>query len=82
MKRPNSRRTIRVAPGRTLRGICVENFGKCDPELLQEIHKLNPRLSNPDHIEPGQEILIPLSPVAQSTTQLQGSASLPERGTQ
>jgi general secretion pathway protein A len=77
---PSPASTIRVAPGRTLRGICVENFGKCDPEVLQEIYKLNPRLSNPDHIEPGQEILIPLSPVAQSTTQPQGSASLSERG--
>jgi general secretion pathway protein A len=79
---PSPASRIQVTPGRTLRGICVERFGNCNPELLQEIYKLNPRLSNPDHIESGQEILIPLSPVAQSTTQLQGSASLPERGTQ
>jgi len=74
--------TIRVTPGRTLRGICVENFGKCNPELLEQIYKLNPRLSDPDHIEPGQNIRIPPSPLAQSTTQQQGSASLRERGTQ
>jgi general secretion pathway protein A len=79
---PSPASTIPVAQGRTLRGICVENFGKCNPELLQEIYKLNPRLSNPDHIESGQEIRIPLSPVAQSTTQLQGGASLPDRGAQ
>jgi general secretion pathway protein A len=53
--------SIRVAPGRTLLGICVENFGTCDPQLLQEIHRLNPRLSNPDHIESGQMIRLPAS---------------------
>jgi general secretion pathway protein A len=52
---------IRVAPGRTLLGICVENFGTCNPQLLQEIHRLNPRLSNPDHIESGQMIRLPAS---------------------
>lgn len=57
----NPQTTIRVAPGRTLLGICVENFGTCDPQLLQEIHRLNPRLSNPDHIESGQMIRLPAS---------------------
>jgi general secretion pathway protein A len=79
---PSPASKIRVIPGRTLRGICVENFGKCNPELLQEIYKLNPWLSDPDHIEPDQEIRIPLSPVAQSLTPLQGSVSLPDRGAQ
>jgi general secretion pathway protein A len=51
--------TVNVTRGRTLLGICVESFGKCDPALLQEIRKLNPRLSNLDHIEPGQKILLP-----------------------
>jgi hypothetical protein len=51
--------TVNVTPGRTLLGICVENFGKCNPALLEEIRKLNPRLSNPDHIETGQKIRIP-----------------------
>ena len=50
--------TVRVTPGKTLLGICVANFGKCDPELMLEIHKLNPHLSNLDHIEPGQSIRI------------------------
>jgi general secretion pathway protein A len=56
-----SETTIRVAPGRTLLGICVESFGTCNPQLLQEIHRLNPRLSNPDHIESGQMIRLPAS---------------------
>ncbi len=51
--------TISVAPGQTLLEICVANFGKCDPEILREIRKLNPGLSNPDHIETGQKIRLP-----------------------
>jgi general secretion pathway protein A len=51
--------TVDVAPGRTLLGICVESFGKCNPERLQEIRKLNPRLNNLDHIETGQKIRLP-----------------------
>ncbi len=74
--------TIDVTPGRTLLGICVENFGSCNPQLLQEIHRLNPQLSNLDHIETGQKILLPISTAKQSTTQLPGRASIAERGAQ
>ena len=45
---------------RTLRGICVEGFGRCDADLLQEIRRLNPGLSDLDHIEPGQKIRFPV----------------------
>jgi general secretion pathway protein A len=76
--------TIEVMPGRTLLGICVENFGTCNPELLKEIHRLNPRLSNLDHIEPGQKILLP--PVTKisgaSMVEQHGNASPAERDMQ
>jgi general secretion pathway protein A len=67
--------TIRVVPGRTLLGICVENFGTCNPQLLQEIHRLNPRLNNPDHIESGQVIRLPASGAV-----VEGSVRLQSRG--
>ena len=57
---PDTAATVRVAPGQTLLGICVAKFGSCTAELLQEIHRLNPSLNNPDHIEPGQSIRIPV----------------------
>jgi general secretion pathway protein A len=50
---------IQVTPGRTLLGICVENYGSCNAELLEEIHRQNPRLNNLDHIETGQSIRLP-----------------------
>jgi general secretion pathway protein A len=51
---------VRVAPGQTLLGICVEKFGSCTAGLMQQIHQLNPSLNNPDHIESGQSIRIPV----------------------
>jgi len=76
--------TVRVMPGKTLLGICVDNFGKCDPELLQEIHKLNPQLSNLDHIEPGQSIRIPAVPRVSGTSVAEQpvKAQLSEKGAQ
>jgi general secretion pathway protein A len=52
--------SVLVTPGATLLGICVEQFGICSPKILQQIHNLNPSLSNPDHIETGQTIRIPI----------------------
>jgi type II secretory pathway predicted ATPase ExeA len=51
---------ILVTPGATLLGICLEKFGSCSPQLLRQIHDLNPSLSNPDHIETGQTIRVPI----------------------
>jgi general secretion pathway protein A len=52
--------TVRVKTGQTLMGICTERFGTCTPELLQQIHELNPTLKDPDHIEIGQDLRIPV----------------------
>jgi general secretion pathway protein A len=53
--------TVSVKPGETLHEICVASFGRCSPELLQEILRLNPQMNNLDHIEPGETIQLPLS---------------------
>jgi general secretion pathway protein A len=52
--------TVRVAAGQTLLGICIQKYGTCTSQLLQQIHDLNPSLNNPDHIESGQNIRIPV----------------------
>jgi general secretion pathway protein A len=53
---------VQVTPGRTLLGICVENYGSCNAQLLEEVHRLNPGLNNLDHIETGQSIRLPAAP--------------------
>jgi general secretion pathway protein A len=68
--------TVRVAAGQTLLGICIQKYGTCTSQLLQQIHDLNPSLNNPDHIESGQNIRIPVL-AAQSSVEEQprGSSS-------
>jgi general secretion pathway protein A len=51
---------VSVTPGQTLLRICAQKFGDCTPGLLEQIHQLNPSLRDPDHIEPGQKIRIPV----------------------
>jgi general secretion pathway protein A len=70
--------TISVPPRRTLLGICVERFGRCNAETLQEIRRLNPGLSNLDHIEPGQQIHLPAKG---AVTEQPGEASLVQGNT-
>ena len=69
---------IEVSPGQTLLGICAEKFGTCTAELLQQIHELNPHMSDPDHIETGQKLRLPVL-AAQSNGGEPRKA--PERGT-
>jgi nucleoid-associated protein YgaU len=71
--------TVRVRPGQTLVGICTEQFGTCTSELLQQIHELNPSLKNPDHIEIGQDLRIPVLAAQSSVEQPRKSTS--DKGT-
>jgi general secretion pathway protein A len=52
--------TVVVQPGQSLKEICLQNVGRYDAELLSEISELNPQLKDPDHIEVGQSIWLPL----------------------
>jgi general secretion pathway protein A len=56
----DSANTVSVMPGETLFEICVASFGSCNPDLLQKFRRLNPGLSNLDHIEAGQKIRLPV----------------------
>jgi general secretion pathway protein A len=57
---------ITVEPDQKLHDICIKYFGKFDLELFHEIMALNPRLTNPDHIEAGQRLWLPNPPKAQN----------------
>ncbi len=59
--------TVVVQPGQSLKEICLQNVGRYDAELLSEISELNPQLKDPDHIEVGQSIWLPLGSKASRT---------------
>jgi general secretion pathway protein A len=58
------RRSIRISQGQTLYRISVENLGRYDPQILEEIRNLNPWLSDPTHIPAGRQILMPSVPIS------------------
>jgi type II secretory pathway predicted ATPase ExeA len=55
---------ITVEPNDTLRNIAVRYLGEFSPECLRKIQMLNPTIQDPDHIEVGQNILLPARPAA------------------
>jgi len=67
---------ITVQPNQRLQDISVEYLGGFDLKRLHQIQALNPKLTDPDHIEVGQKIRLPGSPSAPVTKDatLQASA--------
>jgi type II secretory pathway predicted ATPase ExeA len=53
--------TYVIQPKDTMRDLCVSMLGRYDSDVLSEIHELNPTLKNPDHLDVGQEIHLPIS---------------------
>lgn len=53
-------RSVRVREGQSLYGICSEQFRKCSPELMRQVLALNSSIPDPDHIETGQRVLVPV----------------------
>jgi general secretion pathway protein A len=51
--------SVKVMQGQTLYQISRKKMGKHSPVVLEEIRGLNPWMSDPNHIQPGQKILIP-----------------------
>jgi hypothetical protein len=59
---PDPEARILVPPGVTLYQICAEaTLKSCDSRELDEIQRLNPWLTNPDHLESGRKLRIPSS---------------------
>ena len=61
---PNSKseprsQDVQVKPGQTLYQISVNNLGKYNGKVLSQFQDLNPWLSDPDRIHPGQKIRVP-----------------------
>jgi type II secretory pathway predicted ATPase ExeA len=54
--------TVIARPGQTLQEISLVYVGHFDPSLSQEISTLNPELTDPNHLEAGQLIRLPLPP--------------------
>jgi type II secretory pathway predicted ATPase ExeA len=55
--------TYVVQPKDTLRDLCLSSIGHYDRAVLHAIQKLNPQLTDPDVIQSGQEIRLPLDPL-------------------
>ncbi len=53
--------TYVVQPNDTLRDLCLSIVGRYDAVVLEKVRKLNPDLKNPNRIEAGQEVRLPLS---------------------
>jgi type II secretory pathway predicted ATPase ExeA len=52
--------TVLVRAGQTLSSICTERFGSCTPELLQRILRFNPSVEDPNVIQEGQTLSMPV----------------------
>jgi phage tail protein X len=50
-----------VQPNDDLRQICLRHLGKFDLHVVEEIHELNPDVTNLDQIVVGQHIILPMA---------------------
>jgi general secretion pathway protein A len=53
-------RLIPVAENDTLYSISMENYGRYDRQIVDRIRLMNPWLHDPDHIQTGQKLRIPI----------------------
>jgi general secretion pathway protein A len=60
--------SVVVARGTTLRHVSLQYLGRYDPADLAAILSLNPKITNPDEIQAGQEVRLPLSLLRDSAT--------------
>ena len=53
-------RLIKVHKGESLSEICAQHYGEFRPALMREIVTINPSIHDPNHIEAGQNIFVPI----------------------
>lgn len=66
IKSAGSSNTVRVSPGQTLYGISVTNLGEYNGTILRELQKLNPWLGDPDYIQSGLKLTLPITNTSKS----------------
>jgi general secretion pathway protein A len=56
----NDSMLVEILPNDTLFDICVQSYGKYDDEVWARLQELNPWLKDPNRIEAGQQIRVPV----------------------
>ncbi|MFZ0745012.1 MAG: AAA family ATPase [Terracidiphilus sp.] len=54
-------RIVEVHRGQSLTSICAEQFGECRPAMLSRIIELNPYIEDPDYIQTGKRVVVPVA---------------------
>ena len=71
--------TVMAGPLQTLKDLTLRYVGHFDDDLSQKIRTLNPDLKDPDHLEAGQLIRIPLPPGAMKKVNDTAEAAAPSK---
>ncbi len=58
---------VTVQPDQKLWDVCMQHLGNFDLQLLHQVEALNPKLTDPDHIDEGQKLRLPRTPAEQPT---------------
>jgi general secretion pathway protein A len=71
--------TVMAGPQQTLKDLTLRYVGHFDDDLSKKISSLNPDLKDPDHLEPGELIRIPLPPGAMKKVNDTAEAAAPSK---
>ena len=52
---------VAARAGQSLNSMCAEQFGECGAALLNRIQKLNPHIADPNHLEQGKKVIMPVA---------------------
>lgn len=73
-----SQLVIKVEPDQTLPAISEPYLGDFDSQRQRHIQALNPKLTDPDHIEAGQKIRLPGPPQVSAVNSVTPTAQVRE----